>query len=424
MIKNVAGQKVGVQMVSAVDGSAFTGAVTVAVTVDAGTQATGSVGSGACTHEGNGYHTYAPSQAETNGDLVAFTFTGTGAVPVTVQVYTRAATPDVNALQVSGSATAADNLETAALAYSATRGLAGTALPAAAAEASGGLPTLSAAQASNGTINANVHRWLTGTPNALQTGRVDSYLGAAVAGAFDAVWSVASRVLTAANNITSTGGTTVPQTGDAYARLGAPVGASVSADVAAVSVLATAIKAITDVLVSPATIATAVWASGTRLLTAGTNIVLAKGTGVTGFNDLSAAQVNTEADTALTDARAGYVQAIWDALTSALTTVGSIGKRLSDNIDAAVSSRLASGSYSAAPTANQNADALLDRTDGVETGLTVRQSLRLTNAMAGGELSGAGTATNTIRDPNDSKNRIVAAVDADGNRTAVTLDVS
>lgn len=48
-------------------------------------------------------------------------------------------------------------------------------------------------------------------------------------------------------------------------------------------------------------IATAVWASATRLLTAGTNIVLAKGTGVTGFNDLSAAQVNAEADTALAD---------------------------------------------------------------------------------------------------------------------------
>lgn len=53
-----------------------------------------------------------------------------------------------------------------------------TALPNAAAEASGGLPTLSAAQASNGTIPANVHRWLTGTPNALVAGRVDSRPGA------------------------------------------------------------------------------------------------------------------------------------------------------------------------------------------------------------------------------------------------------
>jgi hypothetical protein len=53
-----------------------------------------------------------------------------------------------------------------------------SALPDAAAEASGGLATLSAAQAANGTINANLHRWLTGTPNALASGRVDSSLGA------------------------------------------------------------------------------------------------------------------------------------------------------------------------------------------------------------------------------------------------------
>jgi hypothetical protein len=45
----------------------------------------------------------------------------------------------------------------------------------------------------------------------------------------------------------------------------------------------------------------AVWSTASRLLTAGTNIVLAKGVGVTGFNDLSSAQVNTEADTALAD---------------------------------------------------------------------------------------------------------------------------
>jgi hypothetical protein len=90
MRRNVASQAVGAQMVSATDGSAFTGAVTCYVTGDAGTQAQGSVGSGACTHEGNGYHTYAPAQAETNYALAAYTFIGTGAVPVTVQIYTLA----------------------------------------------------------------------------------------------------------------------------------------------------------------------------------------------------------------------------------------------------------------------------------------------------------------------------------------------
>ena len=42
-----------------------------------------------------------------------------------------------------------------------------------------------------------------------------------------------------------------------------------------------------------------VWSTTLRVLTAGTNIALAKGTGVTGFNDLSAAQVESEATDAL-----------------------------------------------------------------------------------------------------------------------------
>ena len=44
---------------------------------------------------------------------------------------------------------------------------------------------------------------------------------------------------------------------------------------------------------------------------------------------------------------ASAVQAIWDALTSALTTAGSIGKLLVDNVNATISSRLASASYTA-----------------------------------------------------------------------------
>ena len=47
---------------------------------------------------------------------------------------------------------------------------------------------------------------------------------------------------------------------------------------------------------------------------------------------------------------AAAVQAIWDALTSALTTVGSIGKRISDNLDAAITSRMATFTYTTPPT--------------------------------------------------------------------------
>ena len=54
-----------------------------------------------------------------------------------------------------------------------------------------------------------------------------------------------------------------------------------------------------------------VWSVATRLLTAGTNIALAKGVGVTGFNDISAANVNSEvSDVLKTDTIAERTQSI------------------------------------------------------------------------------------------------------------------
>lgn len=86
MTKNTANQSIGAQMIDVSTGAAFVGTVTVYITGDAGVQAIGSVGSGVCTSEGNGYFTYLPAQAETNYDLIAFTFIGSGAIPTTIQV--------------------------------------------------------------------------------------------------------------------------------------------------------------------------------------------------------------------------------------------------------------------------------------------------------------------------------------------------
>lgn len=81
-----------------------------------------------------------------------------------------------------------------------------------------------------------------------------------------------------------------------------------------------------------AAISTQVWSETTRLLTAGTNIALAKGTGITGFNDITVANV-------------------WDALETSITTASSIGLKLKTNLDAAVSTRMATFTYTAPPTA-------------------------------------------------------------------------
>ena len=84
MKKNVAGQKVSVQMTTAADGTDFTGAVTAIVSGDGAAQG----GGGACTHLGTGEHVYAPTAGETDYSHIAFTFTGSGAITTTVQVYT------------------------------------------------------------------------------------------------------------------------------------------------------------------------------------------------------------------------------------------------------------------------------------------------------------------------------------------------
>lgn len=117
-------------------------------------------------------------------------------------------------------------------------------------------------------------------------------------------------------------------------------------------------------------------------------------------------------------ALAAYLDTEVAAILAAVDTEVAAIKAKTDNLPAAPA---ATGDI---PTANANADALLDRAAGVETGVTPRQALRGILAAALGKLSGAATTTVVIRDANDTKDRITATVDADGNRTAVTKDLT
>jgi hypothetical protein len=85
-----AGGVLGAQIVNATTGAAFSGTVVAYVTGDGGTQA---AATNSCTAEGNGYYTVVLTSSETNYDLVAVTFVGTGAIPATIQIVTIAAVP-------------------------------------------------------------------------------------------------------------------------------------------------------------------------------------------------------------------------------------------------------------------------------------------------------------------------------------------
>lgn len=75
-------------------------------------------------------------------------------------------------------------------------------------------------------------------------------------------------------------------------------------------------------------------------------------------------------------------------------------------------------SFTTPPTADENAAAVLDLADGVESGKTLRQALRLIAAALAGKRSNAGTATeqyDAVGSPGTA--RIVGNLDADGNGT-------
>ena len=76
----------------------------------------------------------------------------------------------------------------------------------------------------------------------------------------------------------------------------------------------------------------------------------------------------------------------------------------------------------ALPTAAENAAAVMGST--IEGTFDLTESARLWNAALAGKASGLSGTAATFRDLADTKDRIVATVDADGNRTAVTRDVT
>lgn len=118
---------------------------------------------------------------------------------------------------------------------------------------------------------------------------------------------------------------------------------------------------------------------------------------------------------------ANYVTAadVWGSQTAVLNLAGSIGKLLVDNVDAAISSRLAAAGYSAPPSSAANAAAVWQRL--IEVGLTAEEILRLLASFAAGDASGLEGGAPVFRDLADTKDRIVATYSA-GTRAVSARD--
>lgn len=270
------------------------------------------------------------------------------------------------------------------------------------------------------------------------------------------------------------------QTGDSFARLGAPIAASISADIAVVD-------ANVDTLLTRITAAVyTAWTKLADVAMAGTEVAgslikrvydnldaaissrstyaggaVASVTGAVGSVTGAVGSVTAGVTVTTNNDKAGYglsaaaVQAIWDALTSALTTVGSIGKKLADWVVGTIDTYTGNTKQTADHTANIAAILADTGTDGVvlpqaqadkvwgsaartltsfgtliadifgyvvENGKTFLQYVRIKKSGLAGKSAGGGTNTITFRDDADIKPRITATVDANGNRTAVTVD--
>jgi hypothetical protein len=72
-----------------------------------------------------------------------------------------------------------------------------------------------------------------------------------------------------------------------------------------------------------------------------------------------------------------------------------------------------------APSLSDITNDILTRTDGVETGFTVRRALRIIAAAAAGKVSG-GPGSPVFRNMADTADQITGTADASGNRTAAS----
>ena len=128
---------------------------------------------------------------------------------------------------------------------------------------------------------------------------------------------------------------------------------------------------------------------------------------------------NLNAPVATVDTVVDAIKAKTDNLPASPAAVGSAMTLANGAITAAV---IATDAIDADAISDDFVDAILDEV--VEGSTTMRQMLRGFASALLSKVSGAATSTATFRDIGDTKNRIVAQVDASGNRSAVTLTLT
>ena len=210
------------------------------------------------------------------------------------------------------------------------------------------------------TGGVNVEMWRTGTLNNVQSGRPDVYVGAFASGVVDAT-AIATDAIGSAE------------------------------------LAASAVNKIRDAILSDST----------------------------AFAGASIAAIKAKTDNLPSDpADASDIAALFTALTSHGDSTWSTITAAAIRAAVGLASANLDTQLAALPSAAANAAALLDAADAIETSITVRKALRGMAAILLGKVSGGQTGTEVFRAADDSKDRVTSTNDAQGNRTAVTMDLS
>jgi len=349
--------------------------------------------------------------------------------------------------------------------YSTTRGLAGTALPNAAAEAAGGLYTRGTGagqinQAANGQVDTNTTTWGgTAVASALVRGNVIQWTGTNVttpdtagspkvtltAGTGTGQISLSSGAVLLQATQT---GVTIPTVTTVTNQVTANV-AQISGDTTAADNLEAALDGTGGVTITAA-LTGAITGNITGNLSGSVGSVTGAVGSVTGavgsvtgavgsvtgavgsvtgaVGSIASGGITTASFAAgAINAAAIAADAITDAKVAADVTIASVTGAVG-SVTGAVGSVTAGVTVT---TVNDKTGYRLSATgvddvldEVVEGSTTLRESIRLANAANGAKTDGAATTTFHTRDLADSKNRVTATVDADGNRTAVTRDLT
>lgn len=212
-------------------------------------------------------------------------------------------------------------------------------------------------------------------------------------------------------------------------------GLATASALATVDTVVDGIKAVTDVLpdagalTSLATAAALATVDGNVdaiLVDTGTDIPATLAT-MAGYIDTEVGAIKAKTDNLPSDpADASDIVAAFGVVGSAISALNNIS---SGDVETAVGAALATydpptkAELDSAIAALNNISVADILAGGNIDGYSVEETLKIAIAVLAGKVSGAATATNVFRDLADTLDRVTTTADADGNRTAVTLNV-